>query len=304
MKLDELKYHIVNNEILPNLLIFKCRKDSTNSKFLFHQYLKKYVKDNDFTIVQEDEITENVISLFDTLDNNIYIYDIPKFDFYINDNKKYCWVLCNTISKKCQTKYANNIIELPKIDNWMIKDYIDFNLPNLLAEYKDKLYNVYNKDLFRLESEISKLTLLSENNINSWYKTIENQLFVDSTEFTIFDITNCIINRDKSKLIELKNNINSIDIDPFGFVTILLNNFRQIIDIQLAKNPTPEYVGISNKHFWAIKNYSCNHYSKEELVYIYKFLLSLDMDIKSGHIPIEIVVDYIISKIMLLGDLE
>ena len=300
MQLDELKYHIVNKEILPNILIFKYRKGSVNSKFIFHQYLNEYSKNNDLTIMIKEDLYEfNVSGLFDTLsdDNSIYIYEEPKLESLVINTNKIIWILCNTISKKIKDQYKDSIIELVTIEDWQIKDYIGFNVPWLLDDKKDRLYTNYKSDIFRLELEIDKLKLV---NNNSWYDKIKDQLYVDSTEYNIFDITNCIIRRDKKKLQELKNDINYIDIDTFGFIKILLTNFKYVIDIQLAKNSTPEYVGVSNKQFWAIKNYSCNHYSREELVYIYKFLLSLDMDIKSGSIPIEIVVDYVISKIMLL----
>lgn len=305
MNIEELKYHIVNKEILPNVLIFKYRKGSNNSKFLFHQYINEYSSDNNMNIIVQDDITSIMTtSLFNVEDtsNTIYMYETPKIDQLINSRHN-IWVLCNTISKRVKDEYNDSIIELSTIEDWQIKDYIDFNLPSLESSEKDRLYNNYKSDLFRLELEIDKLNL-SNKDINTWYNIIKDQLYVDSTEYSIFDITNCILRRDKKRLQQLKNDINYIDIDAFGFIKILLTNFKYVIDIQLAKNSTPDYVGVPNKQFWAIKNYSCNHYSKEELVYIYKFLLSLDMGIKSGRIPIEIVVDYIISKIMLLGDLE
>ena len=124
-------------------------------------------------------------------------------------------------------------------------------------------------------------------------------MFVDSTEYTVFDLTNSLLRKDFNGLEKIKYNLNIIDVDPFGLLSILLKNFRHVIDIQLAKNPTPEYVGVSSKQFWAIKNYSCGFYSKDELVHIYKLLLSLDKKIKNGDIPINMVIDYIICKILL-----
>ena len=73
-----------------------------------------------------------------------------------------------------------------------------------------------------------------------------------------------------------------------------------VIDIQLAKNASAESLGISGKQFWAIKNFNCNRYSREELIYIYKLLTSIDLYIKTGYMNTDIVKDYIIFKILAL----
>ena len=302
MRLDELKYHIVNKEILPGLLIFKYRKGSINSKFLFHQYLNEYSKNSDMEIIVEEDINKFISTgLFSGTiqDTNIHIYEIPNLEFLPEIQGVNLWILCNSVQKKVKGLHEDRIVELVSLEEWQIKDYINFNLPSLSEQKQNKLYSNYKSDLFRLELEIDKLKLV-ESDTEEWYNTIEPQLFVDATEYNIFDITNCILRRDKERLLQLRDEVNLIDIDPFGFIKILLTNFKYVIDIQLAKNSTPEYVGVSSKQFWAIKNHSCYHYSKDELVYIYKFLLSLDGDIKKGRMPIDIVVDYVISKIMLI----
>lgn len=298
MTIQELKDKITNNEILPSTLIFKLTK-SEGSNFIFHQYIQEYSKQNNLDISYLEDI-DNISSsnLFDTISNNIYIYETTKLDKIPQNNSDNIWIKCTSIPKKFLDKYSSIIIELPTLENWQIKDYIFTNLSDLDNQYIEKLFANYKDNLFRLELEVEKLSLFDD--YNKKYKELESQLFVDSTEYSVFDITNSILRRDINSLVKLKDNLSIIDIDTFGLIKILINNFRYVIDIQLAKNPTPEYVGISNKQFWAIKNYSCGFYSKDELVYIYKFLLSLDEKIKFGYISTNNLVDYIICKIMLL----
>jgi hypothetical protein len=294
MKLEEYKEQLEKNELKSNIFIFKC-KDKNSSGFLFHQYLNKYISSNDMSIENIEDISELYDnSLFSvSIDKNIlYVYDTDKLDdIDIDKITSNLWIKCSKVSKKIND---NIVIELPKLEEWHIKDYINFNLPSAGDNLKEKLFLNYKTNPFRLELEIEKIKCFDS------YEDLEDQLFVDSTEYTVFDISNSLLRRDFNGLEKIKYNLNVIDVDPFGLLAILLKNFRYVIDIQLAKNSTPEYVGVSSKQFWAIKNYSCGHYTKDELVYIYKLLLSIDNKIKSGDIPINMVIDYIICKILLI----
>ena len=292
MNIEELKHHIINRDTLPNVLIFKC--SSSTSEFVFYQYIHEYSRYSGHNIEFIEDIHDlTSYSLFYDPSDILYIYEVKKLDNIKLDNiADNVWIKCQSVSKNNK----NDIIDIPQLEEWQVKDYI-VSMTNLNNDICDKLYNNYNNNLFRLDMELQKI-MLFDNTEESYY-TIEDQLYVDSSENSIFDITNCIIRRDIDTMKSI--NLQNIDIDVFGFITILLNNFRYIIDIQLSVNPTPEYVGISNKQFWAIKNYSCNFYSKEELVSIYRFLLTIDNKIKSGNISYSIAIDYIICKIMLLG---
>lgn len=290
MNIEKLKYCIINKETLPNVLIFKY--SSNESEFIFNQYLREYSNYSGYNIKHVDDLSEISNSLFDSVSNNVYVYDVKKLDS-IPQTTNNIWIKCKSVSSRLKDC---DIIDIPKLEEWQIKDFIE-TLTKLDKDICDKLYNNYKNNLFRLDLEIEKLKLF--NDPSEVYNKIENQLYIDSAENSIFDVTNCIIRRDVEALKKMK--LDTLDIDVFGLIKILLTNFRYVIDIQLAINSTPEYVGVSSKQFWAIKNYSCNFYSKEELVYIYRFLLTIEDKIKLGYINSLISIDYIICKIMLLG---
>lgn len=300
MKIEDLKNSIENKIELNNLLIFNCKAAGTD--FIFHQYINKFADSNNYEIKHLDFLSDIQASfLFDTDENSsiIYIYETDKLEEVPNTNQK-VWLKCKSIPKKLYEEYDEVIVDIPKLEDWHIEDYIQYNLPTLPETDRKKLFSHYKSNMFRLELEIEKIKLF-EDNLPTKYYQIENQLFTDSTEYTVFNITNSILKKDIEALNRIKYSIQDIEVDPFGLLTILIKNFRHVIDIQLAKNPTPEYVGVSPKQFWAISNYSCGFYTKDELVYIYKFLLSLDRRMKSGEIPINIVIDYIICNILLRG---
>lgn len=299
MNLEQLKKDIENKIQVPDVLIFNCK--AAGSEFIFHQYVDRYARDNSLNI-EYIETLDNLCStnLFSVAKSNmLYIYEIDKLEQVPNISNQTVWIKCKSIPKKVAEACDNILITLTKIEEWQVRDYIDSNLGELPEKIRDKFFTHYKSDLFRLELEIEKLKIFSDN-LESNYNQIADQLFVDSSEYNIFDITNCIIRRDIKGLNKLKNTLQFIDVDAFGLLKILTNNFKHIIDIQLAKNSTPEYVGVTPKQFWAIKNYSCGYYSRDELIYIYQRLLKLDSDIKSGYISADTVVDYIICKILLI----
>ena len=126
---------------------------------------------------------------------------------------------------------------------------------------------------------------------------MKDQLLVYNN-YKIFDLTNAILQRDIFKLQDIYKS--NLKVESFAFLALLIKNFKLVIDIQLARNTTAESLGISGKQFWAIKKYNCNKYSKDELVYIYNMLTSIDLYIKSGYMNTDIVQDYIVFKILSL----
>ncbi len=293
MELKTIKETIEKNGKLQDVLVFKCKSES--SRFVFHQYLNTYRNNNGLEVkfIEDLSAIKNT-GLFTNTETCgiIYVYATTKLEELPNIKDKIVWIQCTSVKPKLK----DAVIEIPSIEDWQVMDYINTNLEALEDKYKQRLYDIYKNNLFRLELEVDKLKSFPKD-----YKQVEDQLYVDSTSSTIFDISNCVIRRDIQGLQKLKSEIDVIDIDAFGLMKILITNFRHVIDIQLVKNSTPEYAGVTSKQFWAIKNYSCGFYTKDELMNIYKFLIELDNKIKSGKINTSLVVDYIICNIMLGG---
>lgn len=289
----DLKARIEHNTVSENLIIFQCDKQNS---YIPRQYLKEYCRQNSYDIVWIEDITEiPQQGLFkDVCNSNVYLCvvdSLSAFEYIPSTNK--VWVVCRKIGKKVKSEYSEYIVEVPKMLDWQIKDFISSYCETLTSSQIDELFSYYKDNLFRLENEMNKVNLLG-------YSKVKSQLFVDVTEYNIFDITNAIIKRDKKSMSNIYNYIESIDVEPFGLVTLLINNFKNVIDIQLSKTPTAESVGMSGKQFWAVKNYSCGFYTTKELVYIFEFLNDIDYQIKSGLLDMSVAVDYIICTILSL----
>ena len=293
INLEELKNEIENNSLAHNLVIYKCAK---GSEFIPHQYVLNLRNLCGYEIQHVDNVDElPKESLFTTVDfSGLTILTIDKLDEVISESNNRVWVICNKIDNKVKKECDDCIVEVPKLEEWQVRDFISSYCDVLSESQIDELYEVYKNNLFRLDNELHKIKLIGN------YEQIKSQLYTDISNYNVFDIVNSIVRRDSVSLSNIYRDIDCIDIEPFGLLTLLINNFRHVIDIQLARNATDESVGVSSRQFWAIKNYSCGHYSKDELVYIYKLLTGIDYKVKSGKLDTSMLINYIICKILTL----
>ena len=281
------KKDIENNTLpLDNKLLIICKGKDISSEFIFTQYVKTFAKNNNLNII----ITEHAIgSIFGFDKENLYTVKTDKLEN--NDINFNSLIYYKSISKNIKSQFYSNIVELPKLEKWQILDYISTK-SNIELKQAELLYKEYS-DIYKLDIESKKLNIFGVNQFDN----IVDQLIFNS-EYKLFDLTNAILQRDINKIsLIYKTNL---EVDVFALLSILIKNFKLVIDIQLAKNASAESLGISGKQFWAIKNFNCNRYSREELIYIYKLLTSIDLYIKTGYMNTDIVKDYIIFKILAL----
>lgn len=281
MNLQELKAHIENNTLKENLLIFTGDGD-----FIFKQYLHKYVTDNSLDIKYIESIDEiSSSNMFAFSSNVLYLLETETFITEPASHNK-VWVKCK------KNKSKTDSIELPKLEEWQLEDYIKSKCFGLKDSEVKELLKCYKDNPFRLDLELDKICVAGT------YKYIKDQLYTDVANYMIFDLTTALVKRDKKKVSDILIEIEHIDVEPFGLLTLMTKNFRQLIDIQLAINPTAESVGVSDKQFWVLKKYNSGYYNREELVKIYKWLLDIDKRIKNGELDTKYLNEYIITKII------
>lgn len=281
MNLQELKAHIENNTLKENLLIFTGEGD-----FIFKQYLHKYVTDNSLDIKYIESIDEiSSSNMFAFSSNVLYLLETETFITEPASHNR-VWVKCK------KNKSKTDSIELPKLEEWQLEDYIKSKCFGLKDSEVKELLKCYKDNPFRLDLELDKIL------ITGTYKYIKDQLYTDVANYMIFDLTTALVKRDKKKVSDILIEIEHIDVEPFGLLTLMTKNFRQLIDIQLAINPTAESVEVSDKQFWVLKKYNSGYYNREELVKIYKWLLDIDKRIKNGELDTKYLNEYIITKII------
>ena len=278
MNIINFKKYLLDNNLPKYMYILKY-EDNT---FLAHQYINRIANNLNKNIEYINDI--NSISIINdlTIDNNLYVYITDKLEDYINNTNLI--IVCKSIKKEIEEKLINNIIELPKLINWQIKDYVKTQLPRLDINKLDWLCNITNYDIYRLDNMI-----FDELNNNDNYN--------DLSTFTIFDLSNAILKRDINKLNNILNEINNLNIDPIPLINILEKNFINILNLQTNPKITANDLNLNYKQFLAMK-YNCNIYTNNQLFKILKFLTSIDQLIKEGKIDYNILIDYIIISII------
>lgn len=294
MTLEEFKECVELNKNVPKWVVCICEDET--SEFVFHQYVHKYITDNNLTISYINDIAQvTQTSLFTVPVSSLFIYDVKELVMSQIPTSS-VWIKCKKISYKSCVIDESNIVTIPKLEDWQVKDYVYSMCEGLSEKELSYLVTIHGKNLFRLENELSKILVFDD--IVKIYPQIKSQLFTDTSEYGIFDVINAIVRYDKVKLTKLLLDVNNIDIDVFGCLKLLLNNFYKIINVQLSKSPNAKELGMSDKQLWAIKKYSCGIYTKTQLIEIYKLLTKCDWYIKSGYIPVMYMLDYIIINIM------
>ena len=304
MDIQQLKSLVISNVIPKGVTILLCKYGN----FIPLQYIESYRKNSVNIEYVEDvaTISNEVESLFGDytdLDNTLYVYSCDTFEVSeteaasLGTTKKNIVIICSKVSDIVQSKLSNYIITIPKLEKWQIED-LAYSMTDGADQHDvEYILKVCGNDIYRLYNELEKISLFSPAERKSVLKDfIYDGIFNDLSHYNVFDISTAILKKDVNTLRTVYSEINNIDCEPIGLVTILLKNFKDVITVQLSSNPSPEKCGMESKKFWAVK-YSCGYYTREQLIKIYKMLTSIDFRIKTGEIPTSVLVDYVINYI-------
>lgn len=300
--LKDVKIAIENKTLNDDLIIFQCNENN----FIANQYINEIVsikkmKKNYIDCIEDaiHQLNDAFYVLDDNLLNIFYCDTFNCIDINNLVKLKNTVVVCKTISNSNIIEQAEKyIVNINKLELWQIKEYVYSVCEGVDTNKLDWLVSICHNDIFRINQELDKIVLFDKSLQKYIFEEfIENNIFSDLTSFVVFDLINGIIKKDISKINNVLKNIKNIDIDIIGLVSLLYNNFKNVINIQLGNNPTPESTGLKQNQFNAIR-YNCNYYTYTQLILIFEFLTSIDLKIKTGVMPIDLLQDYIIIKIL------
>lgn len=285
MQIEKLKEAVEAGTYDRKSLVFQYE----DTDFVARQYISKIASDSKLPIKYIDSFDDiGGKDLFGQSEEFIYVLNTDILSKPIPE-KKNVFVICKEVSPNIPVSICN----IPKLKDWQVKDYVFSKLPGISPDNLEKLLTGCSYDIDRLDNEIKKLSLfpLSDNTFKEFEK---DDVFGNLVNLNVLSIVDAIVRRDISKLKELFLESGEIDCDPVAFVSILLKSITNTINIQLAMSPTPEKLNMPPKQFYAIKKYSCNKYSRQELLDMYIFLTGIDKKLKTGNIYLPGLLDYVI----------
>jgi DNA polymerase III delta subunit len=287
MDIKQLKKNIESKDLDTLSMIWQIENES--SKIIVDLYIKEICK---FT-----HLSKKIISSFSDIpdtsfivDDNLYVIYLDKF----NDTLKYdnCIVVCNSTTNK-------DVIKIPKLLDWQIIDYVMPKVNGIEKVDLEWLLSNYSGNYFRFINDIEKLSIFPTSTQKIFFnQMVDEGVFDTISSLTVFDLSNAIIKKDTKLIREVLNVKDYIDLTPMHFLTILINNFKRLIDIQLNPRSTPESLEMSEKQFYVIKKYNCGYYNEKQLIKIYDILINIEYMFKFKELDIDDIIDYIIVKIL------
>lgn len=294
MNCEELKSKILTNTLDDSFLIFVY----PDNLFTVAQYVDKICETKKLKVVYAEDLTDvpaDANSLFGVEDDSLFvIYDDKVTLKGEVDKYKNTIIICKEVTNA--KEYDKYIVKFPKLNEEQIKEYMTVLCPGVSVNDLNWLYDITGGDIYRIYNELNKIKLFPK----TQQETIFNALraegnFRDLTTLNIFNFIKAFMKKDYNTIKDCLTLLDVIDIECTGVVTLLLNNIKNVIDIQTDENATPNKLGVTPKQFNAIKFY-CGKYPSMNLIRLYKFLTGIDYRLKSGRL--ELTNDQLVSYIV------
>lgn len=295
MDIKELKEKISDKSLSNDFMVWTL--EDYSSYVIARQYIHAIAEFKHLTIKFIDSFKEIKSDGF-IEDVNLYVYKVDKLEeFEPHDN---LIIVCN------KTNYKSKI-KIPKLEPWQFVDYLETKLPGmnkadlewLITQYEVLDSRVKEIKYERLENDLDKIAIFSP----SLQDSVFNELYTSGeyntiSNLTVFDLSEAMIKKDAKLALEVLKVFDYIDSKPHVWIlSILLNNFRNIIGVQVGNN-TAEELGISDKQHWVIKKRNCGYYDTKQLYNIYNMLTDIERLYKFGGLTQDMLADYIVCKIL------
>ena len=200
------------------------------------------------------------------------------------DSRKKISKLISSISKV----YVCNKIENYNLNNYLM-DYIRGQGYTISSRTIELLISKTSYELSVIMKELDKLFIYKDKDKKITEEDIE-KVITNNIETNIFDLTNAIINKEKSKIDKLYKELIKRKEDPLKLIITLSNQFRLYLQVKIMRNngfSEKEIVSTLKEHPYRISLALKNDYSIEELKDNLEKLAKLDLDIVSGKVDKE-----------------
>lgn len=298
MEINDLKNLIEGKKFNLNLVIFTLPKSHTT--FIPYQYIKQILEDNKLCPNYIDSLP-SYSDIFSSDSGTANIYRCDKFTYpneHLKDLSIKLFIIADEVDVNTKKMYVDEIVDVPELTETQITEYLYSKLEGVDRKKLDWLLKISKYDIYRIDQEISKLNSFPIGARDSIFQQcIESGMYDTLSMYNIFNFTNALLSKDKNKLKIILSEIENCDVEPTGLITILNNNFRDLISVQLDPAASAMSLGMQPKKFAAIR-YNCGKYTKDQLIEAYQLVTSLDYKLKSGELPVDKIIDYVIIHLL------
>lgn len=301
--LSDIKTMIREENISDTFLVFVCEENF----FIADEYVDAICRLGGFEKIYADSIFSKQSAVSLILDSDIKLRVI-KTDVFAEsapnyNNFDHTIVICNKLDKQLANRadLEDFVVKVPKFTTWQLLAYINTVCPELDETEADFLCKASNNNIYKIENELAKINLFDPQDRKKVFAALRFEPTSDLTSFPVFELVSAIISKDLQKIALCLKYRANCDFEPTGVVTMLLNNYKQILFLSKRFNSgvTPEQLNITAKHANGIDYYN-RSYTTEQLRKNIKFLSSIDTRLKTGLFDIakESQLDYIICNLL------
>ena len=273
----ELKEKILNNELTNEMLILSYQ----DTNFIPVLYVKTIAENKGMWIRHIDGPQDLSHSAFDEdEDNNVLSVimlddwkDFEPYNFLLTSTYYNVIVICKDVPEEV------NSIEIPKLDEDVVRDYIVKKCIGLQKENIDVLMEIYKKDgIYKLDNILSELCALSSEVILYFDDVIRANENYGS--YTVFDLVEYIFNNDTKNIAKILKIIDTLDISPFSLIANLITYTEALIRIKETSN----FKNYSDIKYWLVKkiNVFKDKIPLSNAMTCYLFITDFDRKVKNG----------------------
>ena len=305
--IQELKKAIQNKNLDNSLLVLKW----SDFSFIAFEYIHAIAEFKNLEIKTLDDFDD----AFSTIGRSLFDFShidylqvciVDKFKTgltYQLSELENVVVVCKEVDEKTleYIKEKEYYFEIPKLSDWQIEDYFHMRCQGLSEPKIKWLCNIANNDIYRIDNEIKKIACFDKDVQEDVFDLIdEDNGYGDLTQNKIYDLTNAILSKDLKQTANILKDIDNMDVEGVGLITILRKSFKTILSIQLDPSATAEKLGIKQAQFNIVRAKNCNRFNESKLKSIYKFLVDFDYNLKNGKFDIDKdrLIDYIICEVL------
>ena len=227
-------------------------------------------------VISEDDIKELTKYLENQFDD-IYIIFIVREE-KVDSRKK----ITKLITKTSKV-YDCNKIESYRLSNY-IGDYIRDKGYSISSSSVELIISKVGYELSNIIKELDKMFIYKGTDTKITKEDIDD-VITNNLEKNIFELTNAIVNKEKSKVINIYNDLIKSGEDPIKLIVTLSNQFRLILQVKIMRNggySEKEIVSILKEHPYRVNLAMKNAYNVDDVKKILLKLSDLDYEIVTG----------------------
>lgn len=280
--IDELK--VTSDEIINLDMNYDTINDLIMEASTINMFSTKklIICDNSTFLSSSSDKNDNVDELIKYIENafkDTYILFIIREE-KIDSRKK----ICKILSKEAKV-YVCEKIESYKLNNYVM-DYIRNNGYTISSKNIDFLLSKTHYELSNVINEVDKLFIYKDKDKKITEEDIE-KVITRNIETNIFELTNAIIKKDRSKIEEIYKDLLLSKEGPIKLIITIANQFRLYLQVKIMRNSgysEKEIVSTLKEHPYRINLAMNNNYTIEELKDNLRKLSKLELDIITGKV--------------------